>query len=113
MAEDERDKDLRQRFPAPPRGGDVPAPPKVEVKLPPPAGKPQPGTVTPGKYQKLAVAATAATSFAAPIVILSVGGWWLDQRLHNSTAIFAFLGTVVGFAVGILALLRVIQQLNR
>jgi hypothetical protein len=109
---DERNDDFSKRFPAPPPSSDVPEAPKIEVKLPPREGRPQPGTVAPGGYQKLAVAATAASSFVGPILVLGVGGWWLDQRLHtNGTC--AFIGTVVGFIAGIFSLLRVIQQLNR
>ena len=37
----------------------------------------------------------------------------IDQRLHSPVGICAFIGTVVGFIVGIISLLRVIQQLNR
>jgi hypothetical protein len=114
MADDgKRDKDLSKRFPAPPPSSELPEAPRIDVKLPPRQGTPQPGRVTPGAYQKLAVAATAATSFIAPIVVLGVGGWWLDQRLHSPIGICAFIGTVVGFIVGIVSLLRVIQQLNR
>ena len=114
MAEnDEREKDIPERFPAPPPPTTIPAAPKFEVKLPPVAGKNAPGTVAPGAYQKVAIAATAASAFIAPILALGVGGWWLDQRLHSSIGICAFIGTVLGFIVGILSLMRVIQQLNR
>ena len=46
------------------------------------------------------------------VLVLGVGGWWLDQRLHSG-GICAFVGTVVGFIAGIVALLQVIRQLNR
>jgi hypothetical protein len=114
MAEkDEREDDLAKRFPASPAPPEIPDAPKIEVKLPPRAGAPQPGTVAPGGYHKLAVAATAASTFVTPIIVLGVGGWWLDQRLHMTTALFAFIGTVLGFIAGVVGLMRVIQQLNR
>ena len=108
-----REDKISERFPAPPPSTDLPAAPKIDVKLPPRVDAPQAGRVAPGSYQKLAVAATAATSFIAPIVVLGVGGWWLDQRLHSPIGICAFVGVVLGFIVGIISLLRVIQQLNR
>ena len=108
---DERD-DLAERFPAPPPSAELPDTPKFDVKLPPPLGQRSPGSVVPGSHYKLAVAATAASSFVAPIIVLGVAGWWLDQRIHNGVSVFAFVGTVLGFIVGIVALLRVIQQLN-
>jgi hypothetical protein len=114
MAEkSEREEEIPERFPAPPPPAAMPEAPKIEVKLPPLPGKPTPGTVAPGAYTKVAVAATAASSFITPIVVLGVGGWWLDQRLHFGISICAFIGTVLGFILGILALMRVIQQLNR
>jgi F0F1-type ATP synthase assembly protein I len=108
-----RDREDSERFPAPPSISDVPEAPKIDVKLPRVTGEAQPGSVTPGKYRKVAIATTAASSFVAPILVLGVGGYLLDQRMHNTMALFAFLGTVVGFGVGIFSLLRVIQQLNR
>jgi len=104
--------DLERRFPAPPKHSDVPEPPKIEVKLPPSSTHSRPGNVVPGRYQKLAVAATAATSFVAPIVVLGVAGWWLDQRLHSTAGLCAFAGVVLGFIAGIVSLLGVIRQLK-
>ena len=103
----------KQRFPAPPSVGHVPDAPNVNVTLPPNPDKPQKGTVAPGAYNRLAVSATAASSFVTPILVLGVGGWYLDQKMHNQTAYLAFGGTVLGFIVGIFALMRVIQQLSR
>ena len=69
-------------------------------------------SVAPGSYRKVAIAATAASSFITPILVLGVGGWWLDQRFHTG-GILAFVGAVIGFAAGIIALLQVIRQLNQ
>ena len=107
-----QDDDLAGRFPRPPSEPEIPEAPKIDVKLPPREGRPTPGAVKPGAYRKVAIAATAASTFITPIIVLSLGGWWLDQRMHSSTGIFAFLGALVGFVVGIISLLRVIQQLN-
>ena len=114
MADDgKREKSSAERFAPPPHLPDVPEAPKIDVKLPSRESGPKQGTVAPGGYQKLAVAATAASSFIAPIIVLGAGGWWLDQRFHGSNGLFAFAGTVLGFIAGIVSLLRVIKQLNR
>jgi hypothetical protein len=94
------------------RGLDLPEAPKINVKLPVLPDVPRPGSPAPGAYRKVAIAATAASSFISPILVLGVGGWWLDQRLHSG-GICAFIGTVIGFIAGIVALLQVIRQLNR
>jgi F0F1-type ATP synthase assembly protein I len=104
------DKEIRDRFPASPAGPEIPEAPRIDVKLPPRADSPQPGRARPGAYRKLAIGATAASSFVAPIIVLAVGGMWLDHRLH--TSIWAFVGALVGFVAGIVSLLRIIQQLN-
>ena len=109
----EREEEVPERFPAPPPPTAIPEAPKIDVKLPPVAGKQASGAVAPGAYRKVAIASTAASSFIAPILVLGVGGWWLDQRLHTSVGICAFIGTVLGFIVGVLTLMRVIRQLNR
>ncbi len=110
---DKRDQEIPERFPAPPPPTELPQAPRIDVKLPAPPGGPGAGRPAPGSYRKVAIAATAASSFIAPILVLGVGGWWLDQRLHTSVGICAFIGTVLGFIVGILSLMRVIKQLNQ
>lgn len=92
---------------------DLPEPPSIQASLPPRPDVPQKGTVAPGGYQKLAVAATAASSFIAPIIVLGLGGWWLDQKLHLQPALLGFVGTLLGFVVGIISLMRVIKQLSK
>jgi len=91
---------------------DLPETPKIDVKLPALPHVQQRGSVAPGAYRKVAIAATAASSFISPILVLGVGGWWLDQRLHSG-GLCAFAGTVIGFIAGIVALLQVIRQLNQ
>ncbi len=114
MAEDERkEQEERQaQFPNVPRAPQVPEPPKMTSPLPPHPAKPRPGAVEPGGYNKLALATTAATSFIMPIIVLSVGGWWLDQKMHHATAWFAMSGVLVGLVVGVSALLKIVSRLE-
>lgn len=114
MAEDEGKEpdDLQARFPNMPPAPDVPEPPRMTQKLPPHPEKPRPGAVEPGSYNKLALATTAASTFIMPIIVLSVGGWWLDQKLHHTTAWFAFAGVLIGLVAGVSALLKVVNRLE-
>ncbi|MCW3100357.1 MAG: hypothetical protein JWL77_5975 [Chthonomonadaceae bacterium] len=114
MAEDDREEqdDLQSRFPEVPPAPHIPEPPKMTQPLPPHPAKPRPGAVEPGGYNKLALATTAASSFIMPIIVLSVGGWWLDQKLHHTTFWIAFIGVMLGMVVGVSALLNVVKRMQ-
>jgi hypothetical protein len=114
MAKDEpkEQDDLQARFPNVPPAPQVPEPPRMTQPLPPHPAKPRPGMVEPGGYNKLALATTAASSFIMPIIVLSLGGWWLDQKLHHLTAWFAMAGVLLGLVVGVSALLKVVKRLE-
>src|SRR4051812_1726260 len=114
MADEKRDRDeaerqqddLTRRFPRMPAPPDVPDPPKIQANLPTHPDKPQPGAVQPGQYSKLALAFTAANSFIMPVLILSVGGFLLDQKFGHNKGMFSILGVLLGLAVGIVSLMR-------
>jgi hypothetical protein len=114
MAEDEKKEQdhLQDRFPRMPPAPRVPEPPRMTQPLPPHPAKPRPGTVEPGGYNKLALATTAASSFIMPILILSLGGSWLDQKMHHTTAWFAMAGVLVGLVVGVSALMKVVKRME-
>ncbi len=114
MAEDDRKEqdDLRVPILNMPPASHVPEPPKMTQPLPPHPAKPRPGAIEPGGYNKLALATTAASSFIMPILVLSVGGWWLDQKMHHGTAWLAFTGVLVGLVVGVSALLNVVKRME-
>ena len=114
MAEDdgEEQDDLQSRFPKVPPAPHIPEPPKMTQPLPPHPAKPRQGVVEPGSYNKMALATTAASSFIMPIIVLSLGGWWLDQKLHHTTFWIAFIGVLVGLVVGVSALLKVVNRLQ-
>jgi hypothetical protein len=124
MADEERRKeagseeaaeedDLLSRFPETPAPPEVPDVPKFEVKLPPHSSKMQPGGITPGSYGKMGLAFSAATSFIMPVIVLSVGGWLLDQKLHHTTAWLAFAGVLLGLVTGVVSLINVMNKLSK
>ncbi len=105
-----QEDDLLQRFPDLPPGQELPEPPKLSHLIPRPV-KPPSGSIEPGSYNKMAIAATAASSFIMPILVLSVAGWWLDEKLHTKPWL-AFGGVVLGFIAGTVSLLNVIKRLE-
>lgn len=108
---EEEETPIEKRFPTMPSPSTLPEVPKYNAKLPD-ISKSRKGSIEPGSYGKLAVAATAATSFVLPVIVLGGGGWLLDQKLKHETAWFALVGVIVGFFVGVVSLLRVIQKLQ-
>lgn len=110
--QEDRAEALLKRFPVLPAVPDVPETPKLAPKLPPHPDKVRKERIEAGSYNKMALAATAASSFILPIILLGVGGWWLDQKLKHTVAYLAFIGVVVGFIVGVASLLNTIRRLS-
>ncbi|HLV82069.1 MAG TPA: AtpZ/AtpI family protein [Chthonomonadaceae bacterium] len=111
--EDEEEAALQKRFPTMPRPPEAPDVPHFAPKLPQHPDKPRPGAVEPGSYNKLALATTAASSFIMPIIILSVGGFYLDRALHHETYWLAFIGVIVGLIAGTASLISVMNRLSQ
>lgn len=109
----EEEDELSGRFPTMPNLNAIPDAPKLSVQLPPHPDRPKPGSIEPGGYNNLALAATAATSFIMPVLVLSVGGIYLDRALHHKTPWFAMAGVIFGMVVGISALMRVINKMSK
>ena len=71
---------------------DLPEVPKLAPILPPnPLNKQAPGN-GPGSSQKAAIATTAASAFVMPVLVLSVGGYYLDKKIKDAVPWFAILG---------------------
>ena len=100
------------RFPTVPPLPEIPEAPSLSPRLPPHPDKPLPGAVEPGTHNKNALAFTAANSFIMPILVLAVGGWYLDQRLHHTVQWLAFVGVLVGLVVGMSSLLNVVKRMQ-
>jgi len=100
-------KDVTNRSPY-----DVPEAPQLPRVARPAKPKARGASSEPGSYRKSAIASTAVTAFVTPTIVLSLGGFWLDQRLHHSTDYLAGIGVVLGLIVGTSALLRIVAKLN-
>jgi hypothetical protein len=105
--------DLSRRVPNMPALSEPPKPPKLAPKLPPHPAAPKPGAMGDGTYSKSALASTAATAFLTPIIVLCMGGYWLDNRLKHATYWLAILGLLLGMGLGVTALIRVLNRLSR
>lgn len=104
--------DLQTRFPAVPSlPHDVPEPPKIKVDLPPHPDLPKPGAANATDIRGSALAYQAASSFIMPIILLGLLGWFLDGRFHGN-GIITILFFILGFVVGVVSLLKVVNQMN-
>jgi hypothetical protein len=63
-------------------------------------------------YQRMGMAYIIPATLIVPIVLLTLLGAWLDTRLGKSP-IFTLLGAVLGFAAGVLNMMRIINKLDR
>ena len=109
---EEEEPEIESRFPTLGPMPDVPDAPRLSPELPRHPSLPRPGAPEPGSAGKSAIAATAASSFVMPVIVLSVGGYLLDKALHHQTYWLAFVGVLLGFVAGIAALLNVIRKLS-
>ncbi len=98
----------RARFPSVPASPELPDAPKLAPTLP--SRSSSPGAVEPGARGKLARAAEVTGALIWPVAILAVGGAWLDNRWHTAPWLAAS-GLMIGFAIGVTLLLRLIKHL--
>lgn len=99
----------REKLPEVPPMPDLPQAPALKADLPP---KPKPAAEESAKeYGRMGLAYTIPMALVVPIIALTLGGWWLDQRFHKSPA-FTLVGAIVGTIVGFINLFRLASKLN-
>jgi F0F1-type ATP synthase assembly protein I len=91
----------------------VPEPPRLNPKLPAHPAEPQPASQDGRDYGKAMIASSAVTAFLAPIVVLCLGGYWLDQRMKHTTPWFSMIGVILGLVLGVTSLIRVLDRLSK
>ncbi len=63
--------------------------------------------------QKAALALSSVGAFTTPILVLTLGGYWLDEKFHHTTMIFTILGLLAGMAVGTVSLISIMNRMMR
>ncbi len=109
---DKREKRLNELMGNMPEEIDLPVVPKISVTLPPNPERKREGVPEPGSLGKMGLAYTAATSFVAPIIILTLAGFLLDKKFGHGQGLFVVGGVVIGFIVGVASLLNVIKKME-
>ena len=112
MNDEERlgDQDEPHAAPELPRVPELPQPPKIEVNLPKLGDRAEEQKVE--QLRKMGVAYNIPASLIAPIIVLSVGGIWLDKRFGGGS-VFTAVGFILGVIVGFMNMIRMVQRLEK
>lgn len=97
----------------PPSRPELPEAPQLNPVLPPRPAITKAAKVAQGEANsKMALASIAATSFITPVILLALVGYALDAKMKHSVYWAAGLGVMIGMAVGVNSLLRVLQRME-
>ena len=102
--EEPDDPEAAPRLPEVPALPDVP---KLKASLPsrPVEHKEQ------SQYGKAGLAYSLPAALVAPIVLFTVGGYFLDQKLHSGSK-FTLAGALLGIVVGFVNMIRMASKLG-
>ena len=107
-----RDKKLNDLLKQVPSTPDLPDVPKVSVTLPPDPNRKIPVEPDAPNFGKMGLAASAASSFIAPIIVLTLVGYLLDKNFGRSQGLYVIGGVVLGFVVGISSLMNIMKKMQ-
>ena len=110
MADEELEAGSRdEELPEVPDVPQLPETPKLKPNLP---RLPQSRETEETKeYRRMGIAYTIPVTLVTPIVLLTLIGWWLDERFHKSP-IFVLCGALLGTLVGFINMIRLVNRLN-
>ena len=63
------------------------------------------------EYRQMGIAYTIPAMLIAPIVLLTIAGYWLDNHFHKSPA-FTLGGALLGAISGLINMIRTANKLN-
>jgi hypothetical protein len=90
----------------------LPDTPKISPILPPePRHIERKAMQDSADYRRAGLAYTIPTALIAPIVLLTLIGWWLDGHFNKSPD-FTLGGALLGVVVGFLNMFRLVNKLN-
>ena len=102
-------KEEREALPEVPEIPDLPEAPKLKPNLPK-LGREKPSEEA-ENYRKMGIAYTIPAALIAPVLVLTLGGWWIDTRFHKSPA-FTMGGAILGVITGFINMIRMANKLN-
>ena len=88
---------------------ELPKAPELRPNLP---EKPKPPSSERTDLQKAGIAYTLPASLIAPVIVLTIGGYWLDQKF-NKYPVFTISGALLGTISGFINMIRIANKLNK
>lgn len=104
-----QDEDAPLEMPDLPSLPTLPDAPTLKPNLP---SRSKPKNESAKDYQQMGIAYTIPALLITPIVLLTVGGWWLDTHYHKSPA-FTLGGALLGTVCGFINMFRAVSKLNK
>ena len=109
-SERESEGEAELKLPELPPVPTLPEAPRLSPSLPP---RPKaPHEEEPSQYQRMGLAYTIPASLVAPILVLTLAGYWLDGHFHKSPY-FTLGGALLGTISGFINMIRIANKLNR
>lgn len=102
-------EEKHDRLPEVPKIPELPEAPSLKPNLPK-LGPTKPSEEA-ENYRKMGIAYTIPAALIAPIVVLTLAGWWLDAKLHKSPS-FTLGGAILGVISGFINMIRMANKLN-
>jgi F0F1-type ATP synthase assembly protein I len=90
----------------------IPTLPDVPTLKPDLPHMPKPRGEGATEQQRMGLAYTLPAALIAPIVVLTLTGYWLDNRFHKSPY-FTLGGALLGAVTGFMNMIRIANRLNR
>lgn len=90
-----------------------PEPPRLNPQLPAHPDEFQKSAAESMSYSKAALGSTAVSALVMPIVVLCLGGYWLDMRWKHATPWISMIGVIVGLVLGVTSMLKVLEKMSK
>ena len=87
----------------------IPDVPVIKVNLPP---REKIDKEAENDKQKLGMAYVLPSALAAPVIVLTLSGYWLDGRFHKSPW-FTLVGALLGMVSGFINMIRIANRLDK
>ena len=109
MKREDENEALDPELPAVPSVPELPRAPNLSPSLPP---RPKPPSEERNDLQKAGIAYTIPASLIAPIIVLTIGGYWLDEKFERYP-LFTISGALLGSIAGFINMIRIANKLNK
>ena len=115
MPDDSRDDPEEERteaWPEVPAVPNLPEAPVLKPNLPPREKRTAREVEDQADARRMGLAYVLPTALVAPIVLLTLAGWWLDNHFHKSPY-FTLGGALLGTVTGFINMIRIAGKLDR